>query len=410
MLRPKKTWIKSYRQVSLPSLIGIVVTSVIVAFLLGVVADDTKLGRAITASFYEKISNVGSTEGLPDDLDYTEVEELYDTLRSNFEGNLAEEKLIDGLKKGLAASTGDPYTVYLNEEESKKFLQDLNNELSGIGAEIAIKNNQLQIVSPLSGSPAEKAELQPGDMIFQINGEDTLGMFLEEAVSKIRGEAGSEVTLTIGRKGKVFEVKIVRAEIKVPNAESEIMDGNIGYLKINTFGNHVEKEVAAIVEDFRAKNVKGVVLDLRNNGGGLLEASIDIAGLWLDSDVVLKQEGRVEDTIRSRGTGRLRGVPTVVLINEGSASASEIVAGALKDNKVATVVGEKSFGKGSVQTLEDLRSGGQLKVTIARWFTPNGNSIDQEGIEPEIKIELSEEDFDNDRDPQLNRALELLKK
>jgi carboxyl-terminal processing protease len=405
--------VRKSRRFSPLSVVGICVAAMIIAFAFGLLASDMPWGRALSSRLHGYLGNRGkATErnaDLPADLDYDTVEEVYDVLRQNFEGDLDGEKLLDGLKRGLAASSGDPYTVYLNAAEAKEFGAALNNEFYGIGAEIAIKNDQLQVVAPLEGTPAEAAGLRPGDFILAIDGEDTVGLFVEQAIAKIRGPDGTEVKLTVGRAGKIHVVAIKRARIEVPNARGEILDGNVGYLKINTFGTKVVDETEAIVRDFQKRGVKSVVLDLRGNSGGILPASVEIAGLWLDNDVVLEQRGKDAEQLRSSGRGPLYGVKTVVLINKGSASASEIVAGALSDNGAAQLVGETSFGKGSVQSLEDLSGGGQLKVTIARWYTPKGRSIDHEGIAPDISVALTSDDFNKDRDPQLERALELLR-
>jgi carboxyl-terminal processing protease len=343
---------------------------------------------------------------LPEDLSYSEIEELYDILRRDFDGELTIQQLLDGLKTGLADATGDPYTVYLNEEESSQFLSDLNGTFTGIGAELGLDDSErLIIVAPLSGFPAEDAGLRAQDVITKINGEDALGIKVEEAVSLIRGEAGTDVTLTILRAGKQFDVTITREEIVIPSVVAEVEDG-IGILRISRFADDTVRLAQAAARDFKAQNVSGVVLDIRNNSGGFLSGAVNIAGLWLDGDVVVQQRrgADVTDTQNAPSGAILKDMPTIVLINEGSASASEIVAGALKDHGAATIMGMTSFGKGSVQELEKLPSGGTLKVTIARWYTPNGNNIDEEGISPDIEVKLTEENIENDVDAQLNRA------
>jgi len=347
---------------------------------------------------------------LPDDLTYDEIEELYDILRRDFDGDLSLEQLLDGLKTGLAEATGDPYTVYLNEEESAQFLSDLNGTFTGIGAELGLDGDRLIIVAPLSGFPAEKAGLRAQDSIIKINGQDTHGLKVEAAVSTIRGPAGTDVTLTILRGNEQFDVTITRAAITVPSVTSEIRDG-IGILTISRFAEDTVKLAQAAARDFKSADVRGVVLDLRNNSGGFLSGAVEISGLWLDGDVVVQQRRgeEVTDTENAPRSAALKGLPTVVLINQGSASASEIVAGALQDHEVVRVlVGVTSFGKGSVQELENLPSGGTLKITIARWYTPGGHNIDKEGIKPDIKVELTEEDIDAGRDAQLERALDEL--
>jgi carboxyl-terminal processing protease len=361
----------------------------------------------ITKPLTNVVSKDSST-GLPRDLDYDSVESLYDELRDSYDGKLSEDKLINGLKKGLVSATGDPHTVYWTQKEADKFEEDLNGEFTGIGAELAIKNDQIRIISPLEGTPADKSGLRAGDIIIAINDKDTSSMTLDAAVSKIRGPFGTEVKLTILRGRDAQEFKIKRSTIVVPNAKSEIKPGNIGYIRLGTFGDESSSEMQNIATQFKAQGVKAVVLDLRNNGGGRLDSAVDIAGLWLDNAVVVEQRaGKSVESMRSGTKGDLYGIPTIVLINGGSASASEIVAGALKDHGAAKLLGERSFGKGSVQTIEEV-AGGQLKVTTARWYTPKGVNIDKDGIKPDVKIELTDEDFNADRDPQLDKALQML--
>jgi carboxyl-terminal processing protease len=319
--------------------------------------------------------------------------------------------LLNGLKSGLAQSTGDTYTEYLNAEEAKEFNNDLNGTFSGIGAELSREKEQLVIVAPISGYPAEEAGLRAQDAILEIDGEPTYDLSLTEAVNKIRGPAGTEVELTIGREGVGQETyKITREDIKIPSVEYEVKDG-IGYLEISRFAEDTVNLSKEAAQSFKDQNVKGVVLDMRNNPGGLLDAAVDISSLWLDEGEVVLEEQRGGEVIKSyRATGNniLSGIPTVVLVNEGSASASEIVAGALADNGAAKLVGQQTFGKGSVQTLEPISSGGVLKVTIARWFTPGGRNIDKEGIKPDKVVEMTIEDYEADRDPQQQAAIELL--
>lgn len=355
-------------------------------------------------------NQVSVNSELPADLDYTEVEQVYDLLRVNYDGELNLDDILDGLKEGLARATGDQYTVYLNEEESTQFLNDLNGTFTGIGAELGLESDRLIIVAPLKGFPAEAAGLQAQDIITGINGEDAFGLKVEEAVTKIRGPKDTDVTLTIFRGGAEFDVTITRAEIVVPSVESEVKDG-VGILTISRFAEDTVELARQAALDFKNQNVSGVVLDLRNNSGGYLNGAVDIAGIWLDEKVVVEQKrgGQVTNSHKTSNRATLSGVPTVVLINAGSASASEIVAGALQDHKAATLIGTTSYGKGSVQELEHVRSGGTLKVTIARWFTPNGNTIDETGIKPDQEVELTDEDIESKTDAQLNAALDFLK-
>lgn len=351
---------------------------------------------------------------LPADLDYSSVEALYDTLKATYDGELDYQALLDGMKAGLAEAAGDPYTVYLNAEEAEEFNDQLNGTFSGIGAELgqdADKN--LIIVSPIAGFPASKAGLRPQDIITEIDGKSTAGINVAEAVTKIRGPKGTDVTLRILRnKSEDLTFTITRADIKIPSVKYEVLDGNVGYMQIIQFNSDTAQLATKAAKEFKAKGVKGVVLDLRGNPGGLLDAAVDVSSLWLKKGATVLQERRggvVVSTGFANGNDILRGMPTAVLINEGSASASEIVAGALKDNKAATVFGVKSFGKGSVQQIKQLAGGSELKVTIARWYRPSGENIDKKGIEPDKEVKMTEEDYENGRDPQKDAAINFIK-
>lgn len=381
--------------------VGFLVLAILLAFVAG------NRFQFIGDWFFAPYTN-NANSSLSRNIDYSSVEEVYDLLKQKFDGKLEVSELEAGLKKGLVDAAGDPYTVYLSPEEAQEFSEDLNGTFSGIGAELGKRDGKLLIISPLSGSPAEKVGLRPNDQIISIDDEDATDISIDEAVNKIRGDIGTEVTLGIVRNGNApKDFKITRAQINVPSVESEILEGNIGYMQLTRFDETTADLAKEAANDFKEKGVNGVVLDIRNNGGGLLSSSVDVAGLWLDNKVVV-QEKRGDKVVSSLKTGSnppLAGVPTVVLINGGSASASEILAGALHDHKVATLLGEKTFGKGSVQELLDLSDGGKLKVTVARWFTPNGKNIDKEGISPDQTVKLTDEDFNKDRDPQKDAAL-----
>ncbi len=389
------------RKVSLSTTVGIAILVAMAFFVLG------NRWNLLADSFLRQDTSTNSQ--LPADLNYSEVEQVYDLLRANYDGKLSVDQLMNGLKSGLAKATGDPYTVYLNEKESEQFLDDLNGSFTGIGAELGMEDGQLIIVAPLDGFPAQKAGLRAKDKIVSINGEDTAGITIEEAVAKIRGPKGTDVSLGIFRDNKLLEVTITRDKITVPSVTSRIEDG-IGYLRISRFAEDTVGLATKAAKDFQQAKVKGVILDLRNNGGGFLSGAVNVAGLWLDGDVVVQERrgDTVTDTLSAPRGAILRGVKTVVLINEGSASASEIVAGALKDHGVATLVGETSFGKGSVQELKQVSSGGVLKVTIARWYTPNGSNIDKSGIAPDVEVKLSDADLNNNNDRQLKRAKTII--
>ena len=383
---------------------------VVTIVLVGAISFTFGVGIQNSSNFQSLISDRNKTHKTPEDLDYRSVEEVYDKLRAQYNGKLDEDKLLDGLKSGLVGASGDPYTVYLDAKSAKEFEESLNGEFDGIGAEIATKENQLQVVAPLPDTPAEKAGLRPGDPIIAINGKDTAGMTTELAVSKIRGKKGTTVKITIVRDNEPKELEITRSRIVVEDASGEILANDIGYIELRTFGDSSGAQVRRIAEGFASKGIKKVILDMRNNSGGLLNQAVDVSSIWLNGEVVVEERGLNSDTeiLRADRDGVLRGTQLVILINGGSASASEIVAGALHDHGVAKLIGEKTFGKGSVQTLEDLPNGGQLKVTIARWFTPKGVNINKDGIKPDQKVELTDDDFDKDRDPQLDAAKKAL--
>lgn len=384
--------------------LGIIV-GVSIIFAAGVLAGREKLT-------INGVKESSANKSLPADLDYATVEQVYDLLKSDYDGKLSQEDLLDGLKKGLASSTGDQYTEYFNPEDAKEFNQQLTGSFQGIGAELGKDQESIVIVSPLSGYPADKAGLRAKDVIIKIDGKSTSGFTINQAVKLIRGPKDTTVKLTILRDGNnQFDVSLKRETINIPSVETKI-DGNIGYIKITQFGSDTVKLTQQAADDFKAKGVKAVVLDLRNNPGGYLEGAVDVSSLWLDKGKKIVEERRDGQSIRthsSKGTATLKGIPTVVLINEGSASASEITAGALKDNGAATLVGVKSYGKGSVQQVETLQNGGSLKVTVARWFTPAGKNIDKAGISPDTEVKITDEDYKANRDPQKDKAYELVK-
>ncbi len=359
------------------------------------------------------LSPVATNASLPTELNYSSVDQIYDLLKDKYDGQLNKDQLLDGIKSGLVSSTGDPYTEYFNPKDAKAFNDTLSGTFSGIGAELGTDtDNNIVVISPLSGYPAEKAGLKPHDIIAAIDGQPTTGISVSTAVRKIKGQAGSKVTLTIVRNGGVpFDVPITREQINVPSVKSQV-DGNIGYLKVVQFGNDTAGLAKQAVDDFKAKGVKGVVLDLRGDPGGYLNTAVDISSLWLDKGNTVVQErhsGKVQDTLFASGDNPLKGLPTVVLIDDGSASASEITAGALHDNKIATLVGIKSFGKGSVQQVINLPGGSEVKITTAHWYTPGGKNINKQGISPDVEVKNSDSDIKAGKDPQKDKAYEILR-
>lgn len=290
----------------------------------------------------------------------------------------------------------------------------MRGDFEGIGAEIGLRKDILTIISPIEGTPAQKAGLQPQDMILKINDTSTDNLNLDEAVNLIRGPKGTSVRFLVMRDGwkEPKEIEIVRDKINIPILKLELKDSNIAYIRLYHFTENSPDEFDKAVKQILKSNAKGVILDLRNNPGGYLEAAVSIAGWFLKGGNIVAIEdfgNREKIEYRSRGNGELGNMPIIVLVNQGSASASEILAGALRDEKGAKLVGQKTFGKGSVQQLDNFANGASLKITIARWLTPSGQSIMNEGIEPDVKVEITGDDADSGRDPQIDKALEMLK-
>lgn len=351
-------------------------------------------------------------------VDFSLFWKSWDELKNNYvdANKLDATQMLYGSIKGMLKATGDPYNAFFSPEENKKFNEEITGSFEGIGAEIGIKNNVLTIIAPLKESPADKAGIRPGDKILKINDESTEDMTIEEAVEKIRGPKNSEVKLVIFRNGdpETKEIIVKRGIINVKSATLEFKggEGNTAYVELNRFGNDTNRDFGAITREITGKKIKGVILDLRDNPGGYLDTSIDVASRMIPKGkiVVIEEDSQGNKTNSyANGGDLLSEYFTVVLINEGSASASEILAGALRENREnVTIVGKKSFGKGSVQKFINLDNGTAMKVTVAKWLTPKGNHIDNEGIKPDMEIELTDDDFNNNRDPQLDKAIEII--
>ncbi len=340
-------------------------------------------------------------------LDLTSLQQTYQAAKSNFDGEIDDTKLIEGANKGLVDALGDQYTVYMNAKESSQFDDSLTGNIGGgIGVEVGMRNDIPTAIRVLKDNPAEKAGIAVGDLIFKINDEAVTGLNLTEVVTKIRGESGTTVKLTVIRAGSEKEFSITRAQVNNPSAYGDVRNG-VGVMTVTRFDDETGNLARAVAQDFKAKGVKGVVLDLRGNGGGYVTAAQAVAGIWLDNQLVVteKRGNAVTDELKSTGKPILSGIPTVVLVNESSASASEIVAGALRDHKVAKLTGETTFGKGSVQKLMTLMDGATLKVTIARWYTPSNVNISEKGLAPDVVVQRSTDDINAGRDPQLESAL-----
>ena len=339
-------------------------------------------------------------------IDLSSVQKTYQELIANYDGKLDTQKLIYGANRGLVEAAGDPHTAYMDPDETKEFDKSLSGQIGGgIGAEIGLRNNKPTIIKPLENSPAQKAGIKAGEAIVKVNDEASSDWSVEKVVSKIRGEVGTSVKLTLLSDGQTREVLVVRQNIVSPAVESEI-DGEIGILKVNRFGDDTVSLSRKYASEFVEKGVKKVILDLRNNPGGTVGAAQGLLGIWLDNQIAMTERrgSEIVKTLRTTGTPILGNMKTVVLINGNSASASEITAGALREYGKATLVGQKSYGKGSVQIVLGLPGGSQMKVTEARWYTPKGKNIDKTGIEPDVKVDLSSDDVNNNVDPQMDKA------
>lgn len=359
---------------------------------------------------------INSELGKQKSADFSLFWEAWNVLEDKFvdQNKIDYKKMIFGAISGMTNSLKDPYTIFMPPEETKIFKEDVSGEFQGVGMEIGIKNGGLTVISPIEGTPADRAGLRAGDKIIKINGTSTDGITTDEAVKIIRGPGGTQVTLTIFREGwkEAKEFEITREVIEVPSLKWEIKNNDTAYVRIYSFSEAARSAFDRAGSEILKSEAKKIVLDLRNNPGGYLEVSQDIAGWFLDRNalVTIEDFGGREESIeyRAKGPGSFASYPVVVLINQGSASASEILAGALRDNRGIKLVGEKSFGKGSVQGLEEL-SQGSLKITIAKWLTPKGSLIAEKGLEPDVEVKITEEDYKNEKDPQLDKALEMAK-
>ena len=387
----------------------------IAGLLLGSFTFGFRLGEEHPKTLIIKnVSNI--EEGKPPPVDFSvfwQAWELIDETYLKADGVGAPERVY-GAIKGLLGSLNDPYSDFFNPEDNKKFQEDIRGNFSGIGAEIGLRDDALVIVAPLKGTPAMRAGLKGGDKILKINDMSTEGIKVDRAVVLIRGPKDTTVALLILREGweKPQEFQITRDEIVIPTLEWETKEGNIAHLKLYSFNFNAPYFFARAAVEIRNSEAKGILLDLRGNPGGYLESAVEIAGWFLPVNTfVVGEEGRVgtaRKEFKTDGPGLLKEIPLVVLMNEASASASEILAGALRDHRKVALIGEKTFGKGTVQELKMLKDNSSLKLTVAHWVLPSGKILEGEGLIPDHEIKISEEDTKNNRDPQYEKALEVL--
>ena len=354
----------------------------------------------------------------PHDVDYSLLWQVLNTLNEKYiDKPIDQQKVLYGAVSGAVNALGDPYTTFFTPDQYKNFLTQLSGSFEGIGAEIGMKSGSITIIAPLDNSPAKKAGLQAGDILLKVNGEDATGYTLEQAVDKIRGPKGTSVKLTIYRPkdSKSIDFTITRDTINVTSVDYSIKNINgkkIEVINLKEFGDNSVELFSQAAQQAQQNNVSGIVLDLRDDPGGLLDDAVKIGSFWIDSGKTIVTEAHSDGTNQTYtglGGNYLKTIPTVVLINGGSASAAEILSGALHDYGIAKLVGEKSFGKGSVQQLIDLPQSSALKVTIAKWLTPKGQNLNHNGLDPDIKVDLTADQVANNQDPQMDAALQLLK-
>ncbi|MFH1838098.1 MAG: S41 family peptidase [Candidatus Kuenenbacteria bacterium] len=409
----------------------LIIVLLVLSFLMGLI-----IGQRKTVANFEKkelIENSRSNDnplfgilGIKNDeknlkdegIDFDLFWEVWNSIKEDHlnKKNISDKQLFYGSLKGMVASIEDPYSIFLEPEKAKEFYQDLRGDFEGIGAELGIKKNILTVIAPLSDSPSEKAGIKAGDQIYKIDNFNAANIFLEDAVSKIRGKAGTKVILTIKRNDSLEfkEIAIIRANIHIESVEWKPVENNkeIIYLKIRQFNENIKSEFREAIDEILSQEIKpkGIILDLRNNPGGFLDASVEIANYWLPRDTLVVKEkfDGQEKEYKTLNNAILDKFQTIVLINQGSASASEILTGALQDYKKATILGEKTFGKGCVQKVEELKGGSMLKLTIADWLTPLNRKINDKGIDPDIKIEMTPKDYEQEKDPQMKKAIELI--
>lgn len=357
-----------------------------------------------------------NTENKEKSIDFSLFWKVWDLLKEKHvdRANLDANTLFYGAINGMLSATGDPYTTFFDPKAQREFSEEISGKFDGIGAEMGIRDDVLTIIAPLDGMPAEKAGLRSGDKVLKIDGQTTSKISIDEAVGKIRGAKGTTVTLSIYRSGEAEtrDIVVTRDVINVKSVKVIFRDDGIPVLRVSHFGDDTETEFAKAAREIASKHPKGMILDLRSNPGGYLDAAVSMASLMLEAgETVVIEEDATGDRkeTKSFGGDMLSSIPTVVLLDEGSASASEILAGALRENRGnVTLVGKKSYGKGSVQELIPIGKTMSVKITVARWLTPKGNQINEKGIAPDVEVGVTVDDLKESRDPQMTKAVELL--
>lgn len=393
---------------------AITIIGIIAAFLGGVVVGQGRAPASSSLTNALRNGNSASRQGgeIPDAIDLDLLREVWDVVHEKYAGPLDDSKLASGVLRGLVAGLGDPYSAFADKEETSQFSDEISGSFTGIGVEIGVRRGLLTVIAPLKKSPAEKAGIRARDIIIAVDGENvTLDTSLTDIVAKIRGPAGTRVTLKVLREETeeplTFEVR--RERISIESVTHRVERG-VGVIEVSAFHDDTARRFRTAVRDLLSANVRRIVLDLRNNPGGILQSAVDIAGHFVDDGQLVVREvpAKPDDALehRANGPGDLRNVPVVVVVNGGSASASEILAGVLRDVRKTLLIGEQTFGKGTVQELVDLRSGASVRVTVAKWVTPSGKELTEEGLAPDV--EIVDENPDDEDDVVLEGAIDKL--
>lgn len=399
------------KRLSIVIIVGVFILSNIIFFYLGSAFTSGSIGlRNVSEAVAKDVSEIKDVKK------YDLLFEVRENLLLRYNGEIDDNALLEAAIKGMTDSLNDPYTLFMNDKEYSSFVEQISGHFVGIGIQVGIKDEKVTVIAPIEGSPAERVGLKSGDVILKVNGQEMAEPKLENTVSKIKGEAGTSVDLTISRGEEVLDVTIPREEIKTTIVKGEILEDNVGYIRLSSFDEDSAKQVKEKILQLKGEGMKGLILDLRGNPGGSLSEAIGIASEFIPKgDVVTYTIDKYDKKQEYKSVGGdAQGLPLVVLIDGGSASASEVLTGALRDYELATIIGTKSFGKGVVQQLINLKNDkGGLKVTTSKYYTPNGENIHKIGITPDIEVTIPEEtlnkEYDKSLDTQLIKSIEVIK-
>ncbi len=370
------------------------------------------IGVVLGIKFNDYSPYLGGKTATNTNISWSELNEVYSTLVRNYDGDIDKSLVIEGAKRGIVDSVGDIYTVYMSKEETAEFNKTLHGDVgAGVGIEMGLRENYVRILRTLPDNPAREAGVLAGDIIYKVDDKEVYDWSTEDIANALRGVAGTSVKLTVVREGEEKSFNLVREEINNVSAYYDFKDNDTAIITVTRFDNDTGTLVQSFADDILNHGTKKIILDLRSNGGGYVSAARDLLSLWLDGEKILVQKSKLSSiddvTYSLRNKALFANTKTIILVNSNTASASEIVAGALKDYDKATIVGETTFGKGVVQTMLNLSAGTTLKVTTAHWYTPLGNTINQTGIDPDYEVINTYDDTNHSRDPQMDKALSL---